>query len=390
MTETWGSLRPDPVFRDSSVADGPGPETPAAGRWQEELEHGSVAETSLTLPGQGSSGPNCGIWKPAEFCDSCANVAYAPVRCERRACPDCYAEWTRQRAEAVCKRVQAGRWSEPDGIDRRLIHAVVSPPEGSLSTLVEVYDGFRDAYQLAREKGVRGGVAVFHGFRVTEETKEAFRDADYDGGIWRYVRSERPESWRDLVYWSPHFHIIGLSRDFEADDPDAQDGWVARRIRSLEPMMSLSNPESYDDVVGLTRYLMSHATFEADSSRDCVRWFGDLSTNSFSPEEELSEGAYETIQRVTEEVVGYGDDRGDGPADDEAECEDCGSSSWSSIFDAGGALCDPAWCDSVGRDAERELTTAFQWAIGEIHPPPGLRNPTSEEQVKDAMDAMRR
>jgi len=37
--------------------------------------------------------------------------------------------------------------------------------------------------------------------------------------------------WRDLSYWSPHWHILGLAEDFEADDPDEQDGWVARRIR---------------------------------------------------------------------------------------------------------------------------------------------------------------
>jgi hypothetical protein len=32
------------------------------------------------------------------------------------------------------------------------------------------------------------------------------------------------------------------------------------------------------------------------------------------------------------------------------------------------------------------LNTAFQWAIGEIKPPPGLKNPTTEADAREAFE----
>lgn len=159
---------------------------------------------------------------------------------------------------------------------------------------------------------------------------------------------------------------------------------------TFAPMESLNDRESYNDVVGAVRYLMSHATFETGTTRDCVRWFGDLATTKFSPERELSEGALATIERVTEEVVGPGDDRGDEAAHDEESepCEECGATSRSPIFEAGAALMDPAWCERIGRDREHRLLVAFEWAIGERRPPPGLKNPQDEEQAREAMEAL--
>jgi hypothetical protein len=191
-----------------------------------------------------------------------------------------------------------------------------------------------------------------------------------------------------LTYWSPHWHIIGLCRDFDADDPDEQDGWVARRIRSLAPYEGLRDREAYDDLVGAVRYLMSHATYESGTSRDCVRWFGELATTNFQPEEALSEGSYDVIDRVVREVVGA-DDEGDGDGvEEDEECECCGSRSWSPIWDAGGALADPGWCDRIGRDAERRLVAAFEWAIGEREPPPGLKRATCEADAQEALEEL--
>jgi hypothetical protein len=206
-------------------------------------------------------------------------------------------------------------------------------------------------------------------------------------GIWRWLLDVRPESWRSLTYWSPHYHIIGLCQEFEADDPDAQDGWVARRVRALDPHEGLRDREAYDDLVGAVRYLMSHATFETDTSRDCVRWFGELATANFQPEEALSDGSYDVIDRVVREVVGADEEGGEG--DEKAEqCECCGSRSWSPIWDAGDALADPGWCDRLDREKERRLVAAFEWAIGERVPPPGLRNATSEAEAKEAMEQL--
>ena len=391
-TSEWGGLVEDwtAAHAHGDCDDQEDVDDVEPGRWQEEIEYSVFADSSMTLPGQGDTGPNCGIWKPADFCDECAEVGYAPNRCEQRSCPNCVGEWTRQRAVGATRRLQAGRWAEDDGIDRRVVHAVMSPPEGDVRTLQQVYDGFGEAYELAKEKGIRGGVAVFHGFRVKEEVQKEFQEADPEMGIWRWVRTERPEDWRNLTYWSPHYHIIGLCRDFEADDPDEQDGWVARRIRSVDPMAALSDRESYRDVVGLIRYLMSHATFESDSSRDCVRWFGELATTKFQPDSEVSEGALETIERITEEVVGESveEEAESAGGEETEECEECGASSRSPIWEAGDALMDRRWCERIGREQERRLNAAFEWVIGERKPPPGMKNPTDEEQAREALEAI--
>lgn len=390
MSVEFGALRADPgTLRSGSSSSTSCTTEPFGvdGR-QEELDVESYADSSMTIPGQGEKGPNCGVWKPADFCDNCGEVGFAPNRCERRSCPNCDGEWTRQRAVGATVRIQAKRHTEPKDVSRRVVHGVVSAPDGAVTTLKDVYDGFTEAYDRAKEHGVRGGMAVFHGYRVLEETKREFERADPDMGIWRWIREEKDENWRSLTYWSPHYHIIGLCRDFAPDAPEEQDGWVVRRIESqFAPMEGLTDRESYEDVVGVVRYLMSHATFESGTSRDCVRWFGELATTKFSPEQELSDGALATVERITEEVVGVGDDRGDGP-DEPDPCDDCGACSRSPIFDAGYALQNPSWCDDIGREKERRLLAAFEWAIGERVPPPGLKRPSTEGECKESLEAL--
>ncbi|KAA9404540.1 hypothetical protein EGO51_19280 [Haloarcula hispanica] len=390
----WGGITPDlSHLRDADDDSASQTDEIHAGQWQEEMEYSVYADGSMTLPGQGESGPNCQIWKPAEFCDGCGEVSMAQNHCGRRSCPHCVGLWTQDRAIGITKRLSAARHVEEPGIDRRAVHAVMSSPEGSISSLNDVYDGFRTAYRLAEEKGIRGGVTVFHGYRVKDWVQDEYRSEDRPMGIWHWLMDERPESWRQLTYWSPHYHVVGLCRDFDADDPDEQEGWVAHRIdrqggrSAFKPYTGLRDKDSYDEVVGTVRYLMSHATFESGTSKDCVRWFGELATTKFIPDEELSEGSYDVIDRCVREVVEAGPDDGDGAGveEDDDECENCGSTSKSPIWDAGGALCDPGWCDEIGRDQEDRLTAAFKWAIGERLPPPGLKNPTTEEQADEAL-----
>lgn len=409
MSADWGGLMGDPAFRDVEA----GPSKPPAhdrdtdaGAWPEQMDVGFYASSSMTIPGKGEPGQRCGEWFPHEFCDECGEPHLGVSHCEQRQCPNCSAAWSRRRAEKITTRLGAARYAADEGLDKRAVHAVVSAPEGSIRSLTDVSQGFRDAYALAQDKGVRGGVAIFHGYRVTDRGKEAFRDAkrsgdwdeDRDGKLWSFVRSREKRverglaagTWRDLTYWSPHWHILGLARDFEADDPDAQDGWVARRVRSLRPF-KLTETDGYEDMVGVSRYLLSHGTFESDTSKDCVRWFGQLATTKFSPEEELSEGTLSVIERKAREIAGASDDRGDGDdvEDDEPEpCDVCGSTSRSPIWDAGSALMDKGWCDRIGREQQRRLTAAFEWAIGERQPPPGLKRPRTESEAVESLEAL--
>jgi len=386
LVEDWTHLHDQDESDEEEIEEQPG-------KWQEEIDYSVYADSSMSVPGQGEKGPNCQIWKPAEFCDECADVKYAQNHCGRRSCPYCVGIWTEERAVGITKRLSAKRHTEQMGVDRRTIHATVSPPEREITTLQQVYSGFKTAYSIAEEKGIRGGVAIFHGYRVKDEIQREFKKKAPDGiGIWHWIMDERPESWRQLTYWSPHYHIIGLCRDFETGECD--NGWIAHRIdrdggrSAFLPYEGLRDIESYKEVVGTVRYLMSHATFESGTSRDCVRWFGELATANFQPESELSDGAYDVIDRKVREVVGADDGGDESPVEDDEgdRCECCGAKSWSPIWDAGGALSNPGWCDRIGQEKERELVAAFEWAIGERLPPPGLRNPRSESEAQEALE----
>lgn len=362
-----------------------------AGAWPEDMDISFYADSSMTLPGKGEKGDGCGEWYPREFCDECGEPHFGMSVCQKRSCPDCWRSWSRRRAEKITRRLAAARHDGEEWSEKRAIHAMVSPPEGEIQSLRDVQEGFRDAYELAKEKGVRGGVVIFHGFRVKPEWRKVWAKKTNGGEngpkLWAWVR-EHSKDWRSLTYWSPHFHILGLSADFEADDPDEQDGWVARRIRSLEGFR-LSDIESYEDMVGASMYLLSHATFESDTSKDCVRWFGDLATTKFSPQEELSKGAWDTIQRKAAEAAAVViEDESEGNGEEEETCENCGSRSFSPIWEAGYALQDRGWCDRIGREQQRRLTAAFEWAIGERKPPPGLQSPETEEEAREAFDSM--
>jgi hypothetical protein len=391
MSTEWGGLSPDtftPLSVEADESEAVEVEE-APGAWPEEMETAFYAESSMTIPGESEPGANCGEWRPQEFCKACGEPSFGPSRCEQRGCPDCWSKWSRNRTENIVVRLGAARHAADEAQAKRAVHAVASPPEGEIRTLTDVQQGFRDAYDLAQKRGVRGGVCIFHGFRVREAVKREFRAEDPDCGIWAWIRG-REEDWRTMTYWSPHFHVLGLARDVEADTGDSGDVWRFRRIRSLE-RFSLTGEDGYDDMAGATRYLLSHLTFEGDASTDSVRWFGSLATASFSPSEALSEGALSAIERKAAEVVGGGDGRGD-EADDEqgedCECGECGACSMAPIWEAGSALMDKSWCERIGREQQRRLSAAFEWAIGERQPPPGLKRPTTEQEAREAFESV--
>jgi hypothetical protein len=295
------------------------------------------------------------------------------------------------------RRLTAYRFSQPPGVERRVVHAVASPPPGEVRTLTDVGRYRRKAQERLKQRGLRGGVMVFHGFRAKAETKEAYEAARQaneevrkamkaEGGLWQFIRESAP-AWRSLVYWSPHYHVVGAALEFEADD--SEDDWVIRRLSSADSLRSLRDNSAYTSVAKMSRYILSHATFEPDGVR-AVTWFGELHSTQFDPEAELSAGALSVIERKAAEEVGRPVEDGVGSeSDDERRCEEDGcDGELRAIWDAGLFLMDMDWCDSVGREAEHRLAVAFEWAVGERQPPPGLKKPRSRDEYADALDSI--
>lgn len=359
-----------------------------AGAWPEEMEVSFYADSAMTIPGMGERGANCGEYYPAEFCEVCGSVHAGVSRCQQRGCPDCWDTWTGNRTEAIVRRLTALRWTREAGVGRREVHAMASPPPGEITSLEDVKRYRRKAQDHLRAAGVEGGAMAFHGFRVKEEVVEMFEELKAAGavdcGLWEYVR-ENDRGWRSQVYWSPHFHVIGLAPEFEPDRAEA-DGWVLKRLSTADILGSLRDRDAYTSVAKMARYILSHATFEPDGMR-AVSWFGAAHATQFDPEEELSAGALAVIERITEEIVGEG--AGDGALDEEPTCEEeeC-EGSLRPIWDANLYLGDRGWVNSIGREAEHRLAVAFEWALGEIHPPPGMRAPRSSEGFEEAFETL--
>lgn len=368
---------------------------PAPGEWSGDVR--TYGEGSFILPGTGSPGDDCGEYWPREFCDAAGHVNLGMHQCGNRECPRCSTRWTREQSAAITRRFAAARHAAEEAPDKRLAHCVASPPEGKGKPGEQFYRMLSDAYDLAKEKGIRGGVVIPHGYRATEDAKQEFaqaKDDGFDGGIWRWMKEAAPESWRDYVKWSPHFHILGLADaeqggHIEPGDDDG-DGWVWQNIRSLE-RFKLRDEEGYDDMVGAARYLLSHVTFEREEGRQAYRWFGDLAPAAFSPEEEVSAGALSVIERMVENVAGASAEREDGGAgDDEEEREECPRDGCDGhlhpIWDARDFLDQRG--DELGEEAYDRLMTAHLWATGDIDPPPGMKKPRTEEQAEEALDAL--
>ena len=399
LMEDWRPVRSRSSSSSSPSQVAKRAERSQMGGWSESLDVNFYADTSMTIPGYGDPGAGCGEWAPREFCDHCGEVHLGPHRCHQRDCPDCWSSWSARRAEGITRRLQSARWSLEDGIERRAVHVMASPPEGSVQSLADVKRYRKRAIEKAKESGVRGGVTVFHGFRTTEETDRRYEAEDPECGKWEWIR-EHQEDWRTFVYWSPHYHIIGLAT--EVEPPSSE--WVVSRLSTLDPMKNLSRKDSYESVAKTAQYLLSHATYESSDDGKGVKsvtWYGDLHPSNFTPDptdvdsrktepklDAPSHGAYKVIQRVSAEVTrSDGKEKRDGGGRPDCENEDC-NGDLQEIWDAGRLLADVKFCDRLDKDVERRLRTAFEWAVGDRRPPPGLKRPRSREDATEALEAL--
>lgn len=393
--KTWTDYRP--LHEDSAQTAKPADRNPteedydaedvAPGSWPEDVDVQYYAESSLTLPGKGTSGKGCGVWYPKAFCGDNGHVNLGRSQCNGRGCSGCWRLWCASSARRIVRRLQAYRHAQANGLERRIIHAVVSPEQSpdTAKTLEQWYGLVKEGYDVAKAAGVRGGVAIPHAWRVKKRVKRAWElhfSEEFQGGIWSWIR-ENNQHWRDQVYYSPHVHIIGAAEDF--NDPEV-DGWKAWRIRTCKPY-GLTNEDSYSDLLGLAYYQLSHSSYEPDEGKQVVRWFGSLAPASFSPPEEVSAGALDTIERYTEEVQ-YASGKGDEEDEEDQCCEHCDSEDLHPIWEARDALQDRSFCERIGRRQQKLLLTAYEYWKGDRDAPPGLKDPRTREDMEAILEAL--
>jgi hypothetical protein len=355
------------------------------GAWTEETEDSPLAASALSIPGMEDRPEGCGDWAPLEFCAECGDPRMIQKRCGRRVCPDCWYGWVQNAAEGIVSRLAAARLAEPDGVGRRAVHAVISPPEGECSTLAQQERARRRAYRLAEEHGIRGGVVVPHGYRLTVEAREEFGEQEEYGDPWLWLRDEYGEEYREKVYYSPHFHVLGLSRGVKASSPGEDDGWVVKRVRSFNAVRGAGRLAPYEDMAYAALYVLSHVTFDPAQQKPATYWYGDLSTQTFDPEEAHSAGLWSAIERRAEEAV-----IGETPGETEpAECENDGCEGHTvSMRKVGRYLSRLDWRESIDDEKEERLRAARDWLVDNRHPPPGLRHPKCKQEAEEALLAL--
>jgi hypothetical protein len=267
----------------------------------------------------------------------------------------------------------------------------VSPPEGSIRTAKDYWDGRSKAAEIAKAKGWRGFAVIPHPYRPTDEAKERFRKEDPDYGIWVWLRNDI-EGTERFIKWSPHYHIIGFTGQDMEPGGDGDGGWVYQFKRSLSRFDGIRDRDSHEDLYGAFRYLLSHTGFREDSTKQALTWYSDLANSVFVEDatedwqhEKPSDGVVSALKREIEAVAGKTEDDEDGEArpesDDVGDCpvEDCGGV-LINVFDVSAYLRhnDPP------PEVSEKMRMARDWRLGKVEPPPGLKRPRTEEDARVA------
>jgi hypothetical protein len=267
------------------------------------------------------------------------------------------------------------------------VHAVVGPDELGVSV-----DAFRRgasrAHELAQEHGIRGGAVIPHAFRVKDDVEAEWRDGVEKGeirtGIWAWLKDEREQDWRASVYYSPHYHIVGLVEDMKESTPEEDDGWIVKNIRPVEPLDDTDDTEAHNDVYGLLYHLLSHLSFDPEASNHSVRWFGETAYCNFSASEALELQEELTLESAVEELR----DESTGSGESHTCEEGCGDTVLESIREARRQLENERWCNEIGSEQQARLLAAWRWVAGEERPPPGLKHPPSKADAGEALEAL--
>lgn len=357
------------------------------GEWSEDL--GRFGSEPWVLPGQGDRGAGCGEFYPESVCETCGEPSFAARVCGSRSCPDCWGAWAQKAAIRATRRIQAFRHTQ-SGVFRQTAHAVVSPSEGDVMTERAFFEGRSRAAEIAREKGWRGFAVVPHPFRVTEEGKERYECADPDYGIWVWLRND-VDDWREFTYWSPHYHIVGLTAPNMEPAGDG-DEWVYRFIRSFESYDGVRDSGSHRDLYGGFRYLLSHTGYPEASRKQMVTWYGDLANSVFVDDareewqnQKPSEGVRSALTREIESVAGESldDDQAESVDEDDTvgdcPCDGC-DGALIDVFDVRQFL----RYNDRPPDVVKKMTTALEWRLGDVQPPPGLKCPQTEADAREA------
>ena len=127
--------------------------------------------------------------------------------------------------------------------------------------------------------------------RLKKQIYQIFdKEKDSDLGefaLWKTL-SKRVKNWKQFVYFSPHFHIIG--NYYFLEEGKKEDPFVFKRINDFLPNRHQDQPEA---IIKCSMYLLSHSGIHRAWNKQNTVWFGQLANNQWS------------IEKATEKIKRY-------------------------------------------------------------------------------------
>jgi hypothetical protein len=201
-----------------------------------------------------------------------------------------------------------------------------------------------------------------------------------------------------MIYWSPHYHIIGATTQ-DMEPGNDSDEWIYEFIRSFDRYESKHDSESHEEVYGTFRYLLSHTGFPEESTKQAVTWYGNLANAVFVEDasrdyqiQKPSEGVRRVIRREIEAIAGPTDgDESDDEAGESRETDEVGDCPRDGC---GGVLIDVFDVEAYLQhnnpppDVVERMQAAYEWRVGRRMPPAGLKHPQTEEEAREAFEQL--
>lgn len=218
--------------------------------------------------------------------------------CDRVECPVCWTYWAAKQSKRMAGRLRgyvADAQERLIGYDwhkanaQNLRHWTFSPKDGVIPPDMD-YDRIKQiGKKIIERAGSTGGVFGFHPFRVRPDIQIRLHNRlrltrlsseDKEIKFWEAARLDLLDlgSWREYVYWSPHFHVAGFGFLQDARTFHSETGWVYKLIRNVNIKKERTPDGVKDDIASLCFYILSHSGYQWTKKIPC--WFGCCTPNN--------------------------------------------------------------------------------------------------------------
>lgn len=244
----------------------------SGGSWYPDIQPNNVFHPAKVTPGYGHDHPACGEVRFKVLCpDNPGHYARSnKYSCHRPACPTCYPSWAARAADRASDTVDG--YKSATGTQYNARHVTISPDPYSFPFTEASPEALRYLVDEGRRVcvilGVSAAAAIPHPYRIKNEYKHIISHLADAAGVNRYVWALQQENWADLVYFSPHIHLLAYGPLMNAEQFEERTGWVYRNHDD-----GADSGRSGFELKRTIYYLLTHA-WVRDNNAAVRYWFG--------------------------------------------------------------------------------------------------------------------